>query len=181
MKNVDKNFEHYNRMLLMILKSSNFFQPNEKLGDKYHVIHDYEMADLLYTTDDPVDELGEDGKNYDVYCDLFNERSFITYTNHLEFETPEKLTEFNQYFNQATNVFWDTLNDLKKKNTYLPERFIDYIVGDFETFNAYLTFGLSEDSFVEQQLEAYINGCMPCGWYGQYPNGKLAVYIPSVK
>lgn len=181
MKYIDKNFNNYNRLLLLLLKSTNFFQPNDNLGNKYHVINDITKADALYTTDDPVYELGEEGKNYDVYCDLFNERSFFAYTNHLEFDTPEELTKFNQFFNESVDVFWKMLDNLQEKNSYLPERFIDYIGGDFETFSAYLTFGLTKDSLVEQQLEAYADGCMPCSWYGKYPSGKLAVYVPNGK
>jgi hypothetical protein len=30
----------------------------------------------------------------------------------------------------------------------------------------------------ESMWEAYKEGCFPCGWKGDFPNGKLSVFFP---
>ena len=52
----EEHFNKYNRMLIMILESDQFFQPNSSL-DKFKIINDYEKADTLYTMEYPLESL----------------------------------------------------------------------------------------------------------------------------
>lgn len=173
----EEHFNKYNRMLIMILKSNHFFQPNTSL-DKFKIINSYEKADTLYTMEYPLEELGEEeGSKYEIYIDLMNDRTIMSLFASAEF-TDEENDNFYIMLEKFGETVWEVLREIQHTNHYIPDRFTDYIYNDFTAFSAYLTFCQVPDKLIELQLEAYINGAMPCGWYGKYPEGKLAVYVP---
>jgi len=179
----EEHFNKYNRMLIMILKSNHFFQPNTSL-DKFKIINSYEKADTLYTMEYPLEELGEEeGSKYDIYVDLMNDRtvmSLFEFADFAEFGN-EEYENFYNLLGIFDKTVWEILDQIQLSNHNVTYRFTDYIFNDFTAFSAYLTFCSVPDKLMELKLEAYINGAMPCGWYGKYPEGKLAVYVPLAK
>ena len=175
--NYKEYFNKYNRMLIMILESDQFFQPNSSL-DKFKIINDYEKADMLYTMEYPLESLGEEeGSKYDIYVDLMNDRTPMSFENFAEFDD-EEYSSYEIEFYKFENEAWKLILELEQSNPYITDRFTDYIYNDFLAFITYLAFCPMSDKLMELKLEAYINGAMPCGWYGKYPEGKLAVYVP---
>ena len=176
----EEHFNKYNRMLIMILKSDHFFQPNNSL-DKFKIINSYEKADTLYTMEYPLEALDEEeGSKYDIYVDLMNDRTIMSLFKFGEFAEfgNEEYDDFYNLLQVFGKTVWNVLEEIQLTNHYIPDRFTDYVYNDFIAFSAYLTFCPVPDNLIELQLEAYINGAMPCGWYGKYPEGKLAVYVP---
>ena len=92
--------------------------------------------------------------------------------------TDEENDKFYIMLEKFGETIWEVLREIRSTNHHIPDRFTDYIYNDFIAFMAYLTFCPIPNELIELQLEAYINGAMPCGWYGKYPEGKLAVYVP---
>jgi len=66
----------------------------------------------------------------------------------------------------------------RSKNKFVTE-YSDYIEGDFEGVLRARALVGKQNKFFEQQLLAYQMGGWPCGWSGNYPDGKMIVYLPS--
>jgi len=175
-------YSNYLKVFESIIKSNNFLRPNNTLPlDRFHIIFDYQKADTLYTMEYPLEELGEEeGSKYDIYVDLsyeridlnygfFNNFTDADYLNHLDFK--------GKFLEKVFNI----VVEAEQKNSYFPEEFTDFVLNHVLSYISYLTFSNTADKLLDLEIEAYTNGAMPCGWYGKYPEGKLAVYVPLAK
>ena len=170
---------NYLKVFECIIKSNNFLRPNNTLPlDRFHIINDYQKADTLYTMEYPLEEIGEEeGSKYDIYVDLMNERIDLHYGFFDTFTDTDYLNHLNFKGKFLEKVF-DIVVEAEQKNSYFPEEFTDFVLNHVLSYISYLTFSNTADKLLDLEIEAYTNGAMPCGWYGKYPEGKLAVYVP---
>lgn len=77
---------------------------------------------------------------------------------------------------ELVDQFGDVLSK-RIKGDY--EELLDEIMGDM--YNAAYCRAVKgvSDNLLEQLFMIYKNGGWPCGWEGDYPDGKLIVYIPA--
>jgi hypothetical protein len=69
---------------------------------------------------------------------------------------------------------------IKRKLNASHGNLLDDVVGDLynSAFNRCVR-GRNKSSFFEKLLAVYRAGGWPCGWDGDYPSGRLAVYLPD--
>lgn len=77
---------------------------------------------------------------------------------------------------ELVDQFGDVLSK-RLKGDY--EELLDEIMGDM--YNAAYCRAVNgvSDNLLEKIFMIYKNGGWPCGWEGDYPDGKLIVYIPA--
>lgn len=169
---------NYLKVFECIIKSNNFLRPNNALPlDRFHIINDCQKANTLYTMEYPLEELGEEGSQYDVYVDLMNERTDLHYGFFDNFTDADYLNHLDSEGKFSEKVF-SIVVEAEQKNLYFPEEYTDFVLNHILSYISYLTFSNIADKLLDLEIEAYTNGAMPCGWYGKYPEGKLAVYVP---
>lgn len=182
-------FNKFNRVLMAIIESENFLKTRTAL-DQFIVVRDAHTANVMYTmeyNDDLVDVSFPEAEKYSIYVDLLSDRTpgslIYSNANYEEFSEDEfqrRYEAFNATFmNEFENKLNEKLNKVLSQRTEIPPDFFDFIFNDFLLMSAYLSFSKTEDFLIEEQLKAYINGAMPCGWCGDYPEGKLVVYLPE--
>ncbi len=85
---------------------------------------------------------------------------------------------FNKFTEMIQNELWENLG--KCFNEEYVEFGVDcYVVGFFVEFiHCRLVMGKSNE-FYETLFKIYQSGGYPCGWEGNYPDGRLIVYYPK--
>lgn len=98
--------------------------------------------------------------------------------NELFFSLPRKSDSYRNKCNEAAKEFeHDLMQHLQNQlTTNLPVSEIPLIVEDFYMFFKFRALVGTEATFHEHLLDVYKRGGYPCGWDGEYPNGRLVVY-----
>ena len=64
-------------------------------------------------------------------------------------------------------------------NNVLNNRFGDnweLSLGGGAVYSAWDKWGFDQNEFFDRMLKIYLSGHLPCGWSGEYPEGKFFVY-----
>lgn len=75
------------------------------------------------------------------------------------------------------------MNEIREKieNKWVDEKSKQYVIDDVQ-FNVLTLFMLDyyseyyQSDFYEKMLAIYLSGHLPCGWSGEYPEGRFIVY-----
>ena len=75
------------------------------------------------------------------------------------------------------------MNEIREKieNKWVDEKSKQYVIDDVQ-FNVLTLFMLDyyseyyQSDFYERMLAIYLSGHLPCGWSGEYPEGRFIVY-----
>ena len=87
---------------------------------------------------------------------------------------------FNSYRDNLTPLLQRFTLYVRRKLSASHTELLDDIVSDLYNcaFNRCVQ-GTDRTSFFEKLLAIYRSGGWPCGWDGDYPKGRLAVYLPQ--
>lgn len=147
-----------------LVTSGRLLKPIEAFTGNYPVITDYNKAEeLAYYT-----EVGEPGY---LWTDIFSlEISNITCEKYPEgVEEPKDLTG---------EMYSELEKNLDKK--YL-ENSIDDIYSNLCEILEFRMKQGKNHAFLASLFVIYKQGCWPCGWEGNYSDGKIIVYQPPIE
>lgn len=103
------------------------------------------------------------------------------FTDYLD-DTCKELYErvWNKYVKKYREEFANPLSESLKKrypDNEIYETFIGFVRSNIIFMFMYNLFSdYYKCRFFDEMLEIYLNGHVPCGWEGKYPNGKFKVF-----
>ena len=168
-----KNLEILNEARELISKIELFIPQNES-GNNFIIENDFERAFEYGLSDDGLVNKGFINESWtdfreDRVADLKGE--IYKYNNFREISK----AIFNSKICDITNIY------PKFNDKYLEQ--LDDVSNEIEADLYYCLMSrliMGKDNyFFEQILKAYLSGGWPCGWEGNYPEGKLIVYYPK--
>ncbi|RDZ18504.1 hypothetical protein C3744_02540 [Priestia megaterium] len=134
----------------------------EKEGvDNIQVIHDYDKAEYL-----AYEEIyGEEEYSWKDIRELKMSDVWEQYYDLADVEKPRDLEEIVEVI--AENVR-ERLGD--------HDNFFEDIVADLNNCAISRAVNGTKNNFFESIFKLYRSGYLPCGWYGDYPNGTIVAY-----
>jgi hypothetical protein len=171
------NFEVYAEKLrangsrfMELIQSPQFFmgeyiaQPNEI------VIHD-ETEAIDFATDQDIDL--NKGSEYQYWTGIqeMNDRG----AGYAEAKQLKLGKEFDSLLDSISKKITTALIQ-KGENTGIPSQLVDWACADFYLFLSNMTLFERQTKFHQSLYKVYENGGIPCGWKGEFPDGKLLVY-----
>lgn len=171
MGEVDKQMK-YGQNTNLVQEVIDFIQNNELFKPENHsfkdiiIVNDYKRAKNLSFSQDlkVVDVIWQDIKSDEsaaLFSSIYNDENLK--------ETDDVLSEIFESSDNYSEDFipFDYLEILEEVESDLYKCALNrFINGD-------------KMNFYEKIFRCYQSGGWPCGWEGNYPNGKLIVYVPT--
>ncbi|MHC1748071.1 MAG: hypothetical protein AB9856_06745 [Cellulosilyticaceae bacterium] len=162
-----KNVEIYEETMQLIA-SMKLFKVIMTEGEKYQIINDFQLA-CAYAFD------------YEEFC-YRNEDGYMwsDIKSNIFAEVKDQIYELDNYkeINQAIRELkLITLSEVIMSKE--AEKVFNEIHSDLMICMRTRVITGKENKFFEDILDAYFLGGWPCGWFGNYPDGKLIVYCPE--
>jgi hypothetical protein len=173
MGNISKNEHLINPLIVSFIKKGDYFSQaldEKKLQFSYVKITNAKIANNIcsnYLSDE------EQSKYSDWNIVLTDEVQKLKdkYEQEKEKDELDFFNEIYQYLDKSLNYQLSEKNGISKDITYLK----DAIFGDFSFF-IFKDFNNYENNLLDQMLQAYLAGGWPCGWEGEYPDGRLVIF-----
>lgn len=149
----------------LILKMK-LFTPifEDEYNDEFKIIHDFERANFYAFEEN----YGEEGNWTDlkegIWAEVYSIKCDIE--NYIELDVSERIN----------NVCYSPVPEYTDNEA---EEVYNEIDGDFtECLISRLLMG-KNNKFLEDMFKAYLTGGWPCGWEGNFPEGRMIVYYPK--
>ena len=149
--------------VMEVFNALSFDNENVFFGEKYSVINDFEIAkSMAWENTSGVDELTwpdiKEDKMAQVWEAYYGMENYLIYEDVLHSE-----------FNKMCKLLGKNISGKFRE-------VIDEILADFQgCFYSRFVFGRA-NQFFEDLLEVYKYKGWPCGWSGQYPEGRIVVF-----
>ncbi|MCA1202306.1 hypothetical protein [Priestia flexa] len=157
------NYGIFNNLVEEVIEFSESFQsePNDAISNKIVVINDIKKAEHLAH-----DEIfGEDEYNWKDIRELEMSEVWGNYYTMPEHERPKGLDELLEVI--ADNV---------RRSSFKYSMFYNDVVADLTNCAINRAINGKNSSFFEKMFKIYQIGAFPCGWSGDYPEGKIVAF-----
>ncbi|WP_282035210.1 hypothetical protein [Metabacillus indicus] len=157
------NYGVYNNLVEEVIRFSKNFQSEltNNISNEIVVINDIKKAEHL-----AYDEVfGEDEYNWKDIRELEMSEVWGTYYAMSENEKPKGLEELLEVI--ADNV---------RKSSFKYSMFYNDVVADLTNCAINRAINGKSSSFFEELFKIYQLGAFPCGWNGDYPEGKIIAF-----
>ncbi|KAB7673112.1 hypothetical protein [Bacillus sp. B1-b2] len=157
------NYGVFNNLVEDVIQFSKNFQSqhSNNISNKINIINDIKKAEHL-----AYDEIfGEDEYNWKDIRELEMSEVWGIYYTMSENEKPKGLEELLEVI--ADNV---------RKSSFEYSIFYNDVVADLTNCAINRAINGKNSSFFEELFEIYQLGAFPCGWSGDYPEGKIIAF-----
>lgn len=183
---LNKTFNEYESILKEKVKFfKNFISSGKFLSGKfklhgYLTINQLDVAIDLYELDYHINN------DYYVYGELIQRVEYSAFVPYYEdIKLHDKVLKI---WDHIDDEIWNHVNFTIEKKGLSLENINEFIYVDFINIIAYIAYkelalgkeiSKQDSEFLEKQIEVYQNGGFPCGWQGEYPEGKMIVFLPK--
>lgn len=156
--------------LVLLIKSTSFLSGNYK--SIIDIIIEHEEDAIVFATDQDVDYLK--GIEYQYWTHILEDQDttyYLLQSKNRFLDQGEFMTVFDDYYNQLNTILFERC---KKLN--FSKFLTDCLSAEFyNIFVSHLIFDELPD-FSKRLLFVLEQGGFPCGWKGEFPEGKMIVY-----
>lgn len=157
------NYGVFNNLVEDVIQFSKNFQSqhSNNISNKINIINDIKKAEHL-----AYDEIfGEDEYNWKDIRELEMSAVWGIYYTMSENEKPKGLEEL-----------LEVISDNVRKSSFEYSIFYNDVVADLTNCAINRAINGKNSSFFEELFEIYQLGAFPCGWSGDYPEGKIIAF-----
>lgn len=157
-----------------ILNDRNFLSGNYVPHAGEEVVYDKDKAAYFATSQDAQDT----DPSVAYWTGILESENELLNSTNIKMELLDDGKEIVSQIDAATSRITEKIKE-KVKFLELPDEFSDVISENFYVFVNELTFFKRLCTFQERLSLVYKNGGVPCGWRGDFPNGRLMIFCKN--